>query len=159
MNESQRIADDKREGLLVEIEKNRFREKIQAALLPFRAAAVRLTSSNSPTWHPVIGERVHDGPSRQPAAEDAPRGRQPGGAELNAVKWELKFGEPNTIRATPEKGVLLIVTKRSGSLRWRSALIVNGQVVHLNESAKLSSEAKNRAEKFYARHCELQGRK
>jgi hypothetical protein len=56
MNNDRRIELEARERELVEGEKERFRERIHTALLPFREMKLRPEEADS--WQPILRERV-----------------------------------------------------------------------------------------------------
>ena len=58
MNESQRLSEEATENRLIQEEKERFREKILAALKPFRD--VKLFAAEAATWQPIVRMKVRD---------------------------------------------------------------------------------------------------
>jgi len=68
---------------------------------------------------------------------------------VSDVHWELKFGEPNRVTATPELGVGLVVERRPRTGKWGAQLTVQGQSAWQGEGYALSSVAKKACEQRY----------
>ena len=72
-------------------------------------------------------------------------------AILNAIKWEMWFGDPGAMKAEPEVGVVLKINIRRKQL-WDARLIVRDKTVGLKEGFKGWEAAQGAAEAMYCRH-------